>query len=114
KYTRKQQGDEGDRRVNFDFPPVDKEKAYDILDVLKPIADKKEVSVAQIAIAWLLHQKSVTTVIIGAKKMRQLEDNLKAVDVKLSSEDLLMIDEVSKLTPEYPGWMIERQSRDRK
>ena len=113
KYSREQQGEDGARRVNFDFPPVDKEKAYDILDVLKPIADEKGVSVAQIAIAWLLHQKSVTTVIIGAKKMHQLEDNLNAVDVELSSEDLQKIDEVSKLAPEYPGWMIERQSRDR-
>lgn len=114
KYSREQQGDDGARRVNFDFPPVDKERAYDILDVLTPIAEERGVSVAQIAIAWLLHQKSVTTVIIGAKKMHQLEDNLKAVDVELSSEDLKKIDEVSKLAPEYPGWMIERQSQDRR
>lgn len=114
KYTRNSQGEEGSRRINFDFPPIDKEKSYDIVDVLKPIAQEKGVSVAQIAISWLLHQKSVSTVIIGAKKMNQLEDNLKAVEVKLSAEDLEKIEEVSKLPKEYPGWMIERQGQDRK
>lgn len=114
KYTREQHGEEGSRRINFDFPPINKEKSYDIVDVLKPIAEEKGISVAQIAIAWLLHQKSVSTVIIGAKKMNQLEDNLKAIDVKLSAEDLEKIEEVSKLPKEYPGWMIERQGQDRK
>lgn len=113
KYTREQQGEEGARRTSFDFPPVDKEKAYDIVEVIQQIADEKKVSVAQIAIAWLLHQKSVTTVIIGAKKMHQLEDNLKAIDVELSTEDLQKIEEVSQLKQEYPAWMIERQGRDR-
>lgn len=113
KFTREKQGEEGARRIDFDFPPVDKEKAYDIVAVLQQIADEKEVSVAQIAIAWLLHQKPVTTVIIGAKKMHQLEDNLKAVEVELSPEDMQKIDEASKLQPEYPGWMITRQGRDR-
>src|SRR5690606_1493153 len=98
----------------FDFPPIDKEKAFDILDILEPIAEEKKVSIAQIALAWLLHQRSVTSVIIGAKKMEQLEDNLKAVAVELSPEELEIINDVSALAPEYPGWMIERQGRDRK
>ncbi|UOG74238.1 aldo/keto reductase [Hymenobacter tibetensis] len=113
KFTRDQQNEEGARRINFDFPPVDKEKAYDILDVLRPLAEAKGVSVAQVALAWLLHQPVVTSVIIGAKKLEQLEDNLKAVDVQLSAEELQQLDEVSKLAPEYPGWMLDFTAPDR-
>lgn len=102
------------RRVNFDFPPVNKEKAYDVIEVMQEIAQTKEVSVAQIALAWLLHQPVVTTVIIGAKKTEQLEDNLKATTVTLTSEELAKLDGISKLQPEYPGWMLERQGADRK
>lgn len=113
KYSRNAATEEG-RRVNFDFPPVNKDKAFDIIDVMQEIAQNKGVSVAQIALAWLLHQPVVTTVIIGAKKQHQLLDNLKAADVVLTEEELSKLDMVSKLTPEYPGWMIERQSADRK
>jgi aryl-alcohol dehydrogenase-like predicted oxidoreductase len=113
KYSRNAATEEG-RRVNFDFPPVNKEKAFDIIDVMQDIAQHKGVTVAQIALAWLLHQQVVTSVIIGAKKPEQLQDNLKAVDVKLSVDELAQLDEVSKLNPEYPGWMILRQGADRK
>ena len=114
KYGRNVQGPEDSRRLNFDFPPVNKEKAYDIIDVMQQIAQQKGISVAQLALAWLLHQPAVTSVIIGAKKTEQLEDNLKAIDVKLTQEELQQLDEVSKLQPEYPGWMLERQGQDRK
>ncbi|OUJ73976.1 aldo/keto reductase [Hymenobacter crusticola] len=113
KYTRQNQGEEGSRRTGFDFPPVDKEKAYDIIDALQPLAEAKGATVAQVALAWLLHQPVVTSVIIGAKKMDQLEDNLKAVDVQLTPEDLQKLDEVSKLAPEYPGWMLDFTVGDR-
>jgi len=113
KYSRSK-NPEGARRLNFDFPPVDKEKAFDIIGVMEPIAQAKNVSVAQIALAWLLHQPAVTSVIIGAKSNEQLEDNLKAVDVVLTEYDLQKLNDVSKLTPEYPGWMLERQGADRK
>ncbi len=112
KYSRHAQAEEG-RRVNYDFPPVDKEKAYDIIDVMQEIAAGKGVSVAQIALAWLLHQPVVTSIIIGAKKQEQLQDNLKAVDVTLSADELARLDEVSKLAPEYPGWMLDFMSADR-
>jgi aryl-alcohol dehydrogenase-like predicted oxidoreductase len=114
KYARNNQTKEGNRREAFDFPPVNKEKAYDIIDVLQSIAPSKNASIAQLALAWLLHQPVVTTVIIGAKKPEQLLDNLKAVDVKFTADELKKIDEVSKLTPEYPQWMLERQGSDRK
>jgi aryl-alcohol dehydrogenase-like predicted oxidoreductase len=104
KFTRNS-GDDAARRAKFDFPPVNKEKGFDILDVAKAIADRHAVSVAQIALAWLLANSAVTSVIIGARKPSQLEDNLKAIDVKLSAEDLKALDEASKLTPEYPAWM---------
>jgi aryl-alcohol dehydrogenase-like predicted oxidoreductase len=111
KFTRDSAG-EG-RRAVFDFPPVDKERAYDIIDVMKELGDARGVSVAQIALAWLLHQKHVTSVIIGAKTEAQLLDNLAATSVELSSDDLARLDDVSKLKPEYPGWMLERQGGER-
>ncbi|AHM59686.1 aldo/keto reductase [Flammeovirgaceae bacterium 311] len=114
KYKRNEEGPEGSRRVNFDFPPVDKEKAFDILDVMHGIADDKGMSVARLALAWLLQQKIVSSVIIGAKRAEQLEDNLKAVEVEFSQQELELLDEVSKPVQTYPGWMIERQSNDRK
>lgn len=114
KYGRNMQGPEDSRRLNFDFPPVNKEKAFDIIDVMQPIAQEKGISVAQLALAWLLHQPAVTTVIIGAKNTEQLQDNLRSIDVKLTAEELQKLDEVSKLEREYPGWMLERQGQDRK
>ena len=113
KFTREGASDSSARRAVFDFPPVDKEKAYDIIDVMKAIGDARGVSVAQIALAWLLHQKHVTSVIIGAKTEAQLLDNIAATKVELSSDDLARLDEVSKLKPEYPGWMLGRQGAER-
>lgn len=113
KFTRNNESTGDNRRDSFDFPPVDKEKAYDIIEAIQPIAENHGVSVAQIALAWLLHQKSVTSVIIGAKRPDQLLDNIAAVDVTLTAEELAILDRVSAIKPEYPAWMIERQSRDR-
>jgi aryl-alcohol dehydrogenase-like predicted oxidoreductase len=112
KFTRNS-GDEAARRATFDFPPVNKEKAFDIIDVLKTIADSRSVSVAQVAIAWLLAQPVTTTVIIGARKLSQLEDNLRAVEITLSADELKALDEVSRLAPEYPAWMSAAASDDR-
>ena len=114
KYKRSGEGDQDARRASFDFPPVNKEKAFDVVDVLQSIAEEKRVSIAQLALAWLLHQPAVTSIIIGAKKPEQLEDNLKSIDVVLTEDELKKIDEVSKLAPEYPSWMFERQAGDRR
>ena len=95
----------GERRASFEFPPIDKERAYDIVDAMQPIAESHDASVAQIAIAWLLHQPAVTSVIIGAKRLDQLDDNLAAVDVTLSDDELGRLDDVSRLHVEYPDWM---------
>ena len=112
KFKRNLKPEEG-RRVNFDFPPVNLDKAWDIVDAMQDIADSKQVTVAQVALAWLLYQPAVTSIIIGVRNQEQLADDLGAIDIKLTTGELEKLDEVSKLAPEYPGWMIERQSAGR-
>ncbi|HQN98903.1 MAG TPA: aldo/keto reductase [Bacteroidales bacterium] len=112
KYDRNMKAEEG-RRTDYDFPPINKEKAFHIIDVLRSIALAKNISVAQVALAWLLHQPVVTSVILGAKKKEQLADNLKSGEVKLNEDDLKKLDEISQLTPEYPAWMINIMASDR-
>jgi len=113
KYTRDTSGPKTSRRASFDFPPVNRERAYDIIDVMGSIADRKKVSVARVALSWLLAQPHVSSVIIGAKNIDQLEDNLGATSNLLEESDLKRLDAASALTPEYPAWMIERQGADR-
>jgi len=108
KFSREGEG-EG-RRAAFDFPPVNRDRAFDIIDVMRPVAQAHGVSIARIAIAWLLHQRVVTSVIVGARRVEQLTDNIAACDVALSETDLAMLDEASRLAPEYPGWMLGVQS----
>ena len=101
---------EGDgRRAKFDFPHVDRQRTFAVVDAMRPIAEAHGASVAGIAIAWLLHQRAVSTVIVGAKRPDQLADNLAACDIELTREDLAALDEVSALPREYPGWMFETQ-----
>ncbi|EHT11207.1 TPA: aldo/keto reductase [Raoultella ornithinolytica] len=114
KYDRDGQSAESGRRQAFDFPPVNKDRAFDCIDVMRVIAEAKGVSVAQIALAWLLHQSAVSSVIIGAKRPEQLADNLAAVDIQLSEVELAQLDAVSALPREYPGWMLERQGEYRR
>jgi aryl-alcohol dehydrogenase-like predicted oxidoreductase len=111
KFTRTGATDDTARRSKFGFPPVNLEKAYDIVDAMAAVGKRRNATVAQIALAWLLHQPAVTSVIIGAKKQTQLKDNLESVDVKLDDADLKEIDAVSRLSPEYPGWMIMSDDR---
>ncbi len=107
------QGPAEARRSKFDFPPLDKEHALKCIEVMKQIAAPRNASVARVALAWLLHQKAVTTVVIGAKTEQQLEDNLQASGMQLSLEELKRLGEVSALPAEYPGWMFQWQSADR-
>ena len=113
KYSRDNQKPEDSRRSAFDFPIVDKERTWRILDVLRPIAQAHHTGVATIALAWVLAKPFVTSVIIGAKRIEQLEQNLAAVDVQLSPEEIKQLDEVSALPPEYPGWMVPFQNMNR-
>ena len=98
-------GDEAARRAKFDFPPVDKEKGYAILDVLTTIAQAHGATAPQIALAWILANPAVTSVIIGARRTAQLDDNLESVDVTLTADDMKALDEVSRLPLAYPEWM---------
>ena len=112
-FSRNNQKPAGSRRSSFDFPIVDKERAWNVLDVLAPIAKAHQCSPARIALAWLLSRPVVTSVLVGAKRRTQLDDNLAAIDITLTDEELKAIDKVSALPPEYPGWMLAAQSADR-
>src|ERR1700721_2529389 len=112
KFSRTQQKPADSRRSGFDFPIVDKERTWKILDVMAPIADAHKCSSARVSLAWLLTKPVVTSVIIGAKRIDQLQDNLAAVDLKLTEDEVKQLDEVSALSPEYPGWMLPVQSAD--
>jgi aryl-alcohol dehydrogenase-like predicted oxidoreductase len=113
KFSRNKQKAEGARRSEFDFPIADKERTWRILDVMAPIAKTHACSSARVALAWLLTKPVVTSVILGAKRIDQLQDNLAAVDLKLTPDELKQLDDVSALPPEYPGWMLPYQSSDR-
>jgi aryl-alcohol dehydrogenase-like predicted oxidoreductase len=113
KYGRDAKAETGSRRTVFDFPPVNLERAYDCVDAMRGIAQNRGVSVAQIAIAWLLHQSAVTSVIIGAKRVEQLDDNIAATAIKLTGDELAALDKTSKLPAEYPGWMLAFTEYDR-
>ena len=113
KYSRENQKPEDSRRSAFDFPLVDKERTWRILDVLGPIAKERETSAATVVLAWTLAKAFVTSVIIGAKRVDQLKENLAAVELELSEEEIRRLDEVSALPPEYPGWMIPFQNVNR-
>jgi len=97
------------RRTTFDFPPVDRTRGAVTLDAMRGIAEARGCSVAQVALAWLLHRDVVTSVIVGAKRVGQLEDNIVATRVRLDADDLARLDAATRLPPEYPGWMLQRQ-----
>jgi aryl-alcohol dehydrogenase-like predicted oxidoreductase len=105
---------EGARRSDFDFPPVDRARAAACIRAMRPIADKRGVSVARVALAWVLAQPHVTSVIIGAKNEKQLHDNLAATELALTTDELATLDAASALPPEYPGWMLAWQNREKR
>jgi aryl-alcohol dehydrogenase-like predicted oxidoreductase len=113
KFTRDTEKAGNSRRDTFDFPPINKDKAYDIIDVIAEIGKKHNASAAEIALAWVRQQKGITSTIIGAKNIDQLNANIKSTEIQLSPDELKKIDEVSALPKEYPAWMVERQSADR-
>ncbi|SEO34450.1 Predicted oxidoreductase [Luteibacter sp. UNC138MFCol5.1] len=113
KFSRTNQNPEGSRRSAFDFPIVDKDRAWDVIEAMEPIARSRGCSIARIALAWLLSRNVVTSVIVGAKRLSQLEDNLSAVDIELTEAELASLSEASELPREYPGWMLETQGADR-
>jgi aryl-alcohol dehydrogenase-like predicted oxidoreductase len=113
KYRRDNPNPEGARRTNFQFPAIDEARGFDAVEALDDIAKRKGASVAQVALAWLLAQPGVTSIIIGANKMSQLEDNLKAADLELSAEEVAQLSATTAPLQMYPEWMIERQNAGR-
>ena len=105
KYTRENPAPEGTRRSKFQFPPVDLEQGYTVIEKLKSIAEKYQVSVARVALAWILTKSFISSIIIGANKISQLEDNLKAVEVNLTPEEIETLDAITAPQTIYPGWM---------
>ncbi len=98
------------RRAAFEFPPVDQARGHACIDAMRPLAERRGVSVAQVALAWLLHRRVVSSVIIGAKRLDQLDDNIAATSLELTGEELDALDQVSVLPREYPGWMFDTQA----
>src|SRR6202166_2700368 len=113
KFSRTQQKPTDSRRTHYDFPIVDKERTWNILDVMAPTAKAHGCSPARVSLAWLLARPVVTSVIIGAKRLDQLQDNLAAVELTFTEDELRQLDEVSRLPPEYPGWVLPFQGADR-
>lgn len=113
KYSRDINGGADDRRTKFDFPPVDHEQGYKVIDILQEIAKERESTVARIALAWLLQQPAVTSVIIGAKRPEQLRDNLGAAQVILSEAERERLNQVSAIKPEFPLWDPSAFTADR-
>jgi len=112
KYRFTDDGTEGEgRRSAFDFPPVNLQRAGPLVEAMRGMAEKRGASVAQIALAWLLYQPVVSSVIVGAKRADQLADNLGSVEIEFEASELEELDRLSALPAEYPGWMFEMQGR---
>jgi aryl-alcohol dehydrogenase-like predicted oxidoreductase len=101
------------RRDEFDFPPINKEKAYDIIEVMAKIGGRHNASVARVALAWVLNKPGVTSMIIGAKNNDQLLDDIACTSLQLTEDDLKELENISGLTTEYPQWMMNRQMTGR-
>ncbi len=113
KYRRDNPNPEGARRTGFTFPPIDEARGFDAVDALAEVAEQKGASIAQVALAWLLAQPGITSIIIGANKMSQLEDNLQAVEVQLSADEIERLSATTQPAKLYPQWMIELQNEGR-
>ncbi len=113
KFTRDGATEADARRARLDFPPVDVERTYEIIDVMIEIGKRHEVSAAQVGLAWILAQRGVTSVVVGARRLDQLVDNLAAVELVLSDSELVELDAISKLAPSYPGWLHDYTNAER-
>jgi len=110
KYRRGQDSPAGARRSGFDFPPIDEARGFDAVEALDVLAKDKGASIPQLALAWLLAQPGVSSVIVGANKMAQLEDNLKAADIQLTAAEVERLSLTTQPPTLYPQWMVERQN----
>jgi len=113
KFSRDGQNVENARRSTFDFPPLDKEKALDIVDVLKEISGQYNATAAQVALAWVRQQQAISSTIIGAKTMEQLKENILSTSIVLSGDHIEKLNKISALPLQYPGWMVRNQGVNR-
>lgn len=102
---------EGGRQSELDFPPINRGRGEPLIGILRAVADKHGRSPAQVAIAWLLRQPAVSTVLIGAKRVEQLTENIQATEIMLDDADMAALGEVSRLPIEYPGWLLNGSDR---
>jgi aryl-alcohol dehydrogenase-like predicted oxidoreductase len=113
KYDRASPPEEG-RRKAFAFPPIDVEKGYAVVELLRGIAARHGATPAQVAITWILTRDFITTVLLGARTMDQLEDNLCAAGLTLSAEEIDRLDELTRPAALYPGYMLDMMGLDPK
>jgi aryl-alcohol dehydrogenase-like predicted oxidoreductase len=113
KFSPDGKGPADSRRSKFDFPVVDKERAFRCVEEMRPMAEQRGVSIARIALAWILTQPSVSTVIVGARSLDQLKDNLESAEIALNPSEIVILDQASRLPEEYPAWMMDRQKQYR-
>jgi aryl-alcohol dehydrogenase-like predicted oxidoreductase len=112
KYTRANLNDPDNRFSGFDILPFDKEKGFALVDHMRSVAERHQSSVAQIALAWLLAKEGVSSIILGASKMTQLEDNLGAIKVRLSAADISELDAAMPPPAVYPNWFTDQIAVD--
>ena len=113
KYTRENPGGSGGRLTGFDIIPFDREKGYDLVERLREIGAHHGATVAQVALAWLLTRPFVSSVLVGASRMEQLDDNLGAARVKLEPDEVRAVDELTTPAAVYPGWFNPKVSDDK-
>jgi aryl-alcohol dehydrogenase-like predicted oxidoreductase len=107
KYTRSNPPPAGSRFADAgQFVPFDREMGYRVVDALKEVASRRGASPARVAIAWLLGRRAVSSVIVAARRTEQLEDNIRAVELQLSDEDVRQLDAASDPGIPYPTWMV--------
>jgi aryl-alcohol dehydrogenase-like predicted oxidoreductase len=107
KYTRESLRDADNRLSGFDFLPFDKEAGFGLVEQMRTIARAHDASVAQVALAWLLARPGVTTVLVGASKLSQLDDNLGAASLELGDDEMALLDRESPHAAYYPTWFNE-------
>lgn len=101
------------RRASIPFPPVDESRGISVLQAMDTISRARGISMEAVALAWLRHQPTVTSIVLGVTRVEQLEANLACVDVDLSAEEIDRLNDASALPMEYPGWMIANGSAER-
>jgi len=108
RYTRQDPAGGKGRNSEFEFLPNDRERLYDLVDQMRSIGAKRNATVAQVALAWLLAKPYVTSVLFGASKTTQFDDNIGALNVALTAEEVAALDAATAPAQQYPAWFQER------